>query len=61
MPYESQDKSYKIIGISDKIILSILDLSISKTPKAMGVLDKYFGKDITTRNWNTIERIVKKL
>ena len=61
IPYESQDKSYKIIGISDKIILSILDLSISKTPKAMSVLDKYFGKDITTRNWNTIERIVKKL
>ncbi|MEZ4884180.1 MAG: DUF1697 domain-containing protein [Chitinophagales bacterium] len=61
LPWESEDKSFKIISVSDKTIVSVLDLSISKTPKAMDALEKYFGKDITTRNWNTIKRIEKKL
>lgn len=61
LPWTSEDNSYKIISVNDKIILSVLDLSISKTPKAMKFLEQYFGKDITTRNWNTIERIEKKL
>ncbi len=61
LPWTSSDKSFKIIEIKNKIILSILDLSIAKTPKAMVALEKFYGKDITTRNWKTIERIVKKL
>lgn len=61
LPWISSDKSYKIIENRNKIILSILDVSISKTPKAMIALEKSFGKDITTRNWKTIDRIVKKL
>ena len=61
LPWKSPDKSYEILEHTDKAILSILDLSISKTPKAMETLEKFYGKDITTRNWNTIERIAKKL
>ena len=41
-------------------MFSVLDLSEAKTTKAMEVLEKFYGKDITTRNWNTIERIAKK-
>lgn len=61
LPWTSEDNSFKIINISDKTILSVLDVSVSKTPKAMKVLEQFFGKEITTRNWNTIKRIEKKL
>lgn len=61
LPWISSDNSYKILDIKDKTILSVLDLSISKTPKAMDIIEKSFGTDITTRNWKTIERIVNKL
>jgi len=61
LPWTSEDGSFKIISKRDKNILSILDLSVSQTPKAMEALEKHFGKDITTRNWNTMEKIVKKL
>jgi uncharacterized protein (DUF1697 family) len=61
LPWKSPDSSYQIIGKNDKIILSVLDLSKAKTPKAMIALEKFFGTDITTRNWKTIERIGKKL
>ncbi len=59
LPWISTDKSYKIIGKIGKNIFSVLDLSISKTPKAMEELERYFGKNITTRNWNTLKRIEK--
>ena len=53
--------SYKIIYKKDSSVLSVLDLSVTKTPEAMGVFERFFGKDVTTRNWNTIKRIEKKL
>ena len=60
LPWKSPDKSYEIIGKTDKTLFSVLDLSVSKTPKGMDALEKYYGKEITTRNWNTIVRITKK-
>ncbi len=61
LPWTSDDNSFIIMDKSDKTILSVLDLSVSKTPKAMEAFERYFGKDLTTRNWNTIKRIEKKL
>ena len=61
LPWISEDGSYKILFKQDRMILSVLDLSVSNTPKAMEVVEKNFGKNITTRNWKTIERIIKKL
>ena len=59
LPWTSEDKSFMILSIFDNVILSVLDLSKSNTTKAMAALDKKFGKDITTRNWNTILKIEK--
>ena len=61
LPWTSADDSYQILDKKEKIICSVLDLTTSKTPKAMEALEKQYGKDITTRNWNTIERLVKKM
>jgi len=56
-PYVSADNSFNIISIRDKTTLSVLDLSTTKTPKGMDELEKLFGKNITTRNWNTIKKV----
>ncbi len=61
MPWSSDDGSFRILSDNDRSILSILDLSISGTPQAMDFLEKQYGKDITTRNWKTINRIIGKL
>ncbi|VAV85070.1 hypothetical protein MNBD_BACTEROID02-790 [hydrothermal vent metagenome] len=60
LPWISDDKSYKIIKNKERMVLSVLDLSKSKTPIAMKAFEQFFGKNNTTRNWNTIERIVNK-
>lgn len=61
LPWSADDGSYRILEIYDHTICSVLDLSVNKTTKAMEFLEKEFGKDITTRNWNTLNRIVNKL
>lgn len=58
LPYFSEDKSYKIIAIQNKTVLSVLDLSTTNTSKGMQDLEKLFGKNITTRNWNTVKKVV---
>ena len=60
LPWKSEDGSYTIIEQQGKSIFSVLDLSLSNTPKAMEAMEKYYGTEITTRNWNTIVRIMKK-
>ena len=61
LPWKSDDNSFQILQESGLAVLSVLDLSINNTPKAMEILEKSYGKDITTRNWKTIERIIAKL
>ncbi len=57
IPYISNDQAFSIIGVKGKIIVSVLDITNSNTPKGMEDLEKLFGKNITTRNWNTIQKI----
>ncbi len=61
LPWISEDKSFRIVDIREKEICSVLDVSVTKTPKGMEMLEEFFGGDITTRNWNTINRIAGKL
>ena len=61
LPWISEDGSSKIIDKLDNNILSVLDISVSNTPKGMGIIESFYGKAITTRSWNTIKRIGKKL
>lgn len=61
LPWVSPDESFRIIKIAGKAAHSILDLSKTKTVDAMSALEKFFSKEITTRNWNTIQKIHKLL
>jgi len=60
LPWCSPDGSYRILTMEDRIIFSVLDLALSQTTKAMDTLEQMFGKNITTRNWNTVIRIAEK-
>ncbi|MFA7419229.1 MAG: DUF1697 domain-containing protein [Melioribacteraceae bacterium] len=60
-PYHVENKTYELLGVYDRAICSVVDLSGSKTPDLMGWLEKQFGKEITTRTWKTVHRILKKM
>lgn len=57
IPYYSQDDSFQIIKLTDIAVFSFLDLEKTGTPELMNILEKEFGRNITTRNYNTIMKI----
>ncbi len=61
LPWTSEDQSFKIFHIENRIVCSVLRLPDTGTTKGMESLEKIFGRNITTRNWNTVERIAEKL
>ena len=61
LPWVSEDQSFRILEIQGRTVCSVLDISKMGSTKAMEALEKIFGKNITTRNWNTVEKIAAKL
>ena len=58
-PYVSPDGNYKILRVSDTEVCSVLTVTKDHgTIDAMSILEKEFGRQITTRNWNTIEKML---
>lgn len=57
LPFILKDGSFQILNIQNKTVFSVLDLSVTQTTKGMDTLEQLFGKDITTRNWNTVTKI----
>ncbi len=58
IPYRAPTGDFEILAASKGTVLSVLTLKPGvTTPKVMEVLEKEFGKDVTTRNWNTVEKI----
>ncbi len=58
-PWSSEDQSYQILDFTSSEIISVLDVSEKKTTEAMKILEDTLGKDLTTRNWNTVIKIGK--
>jgi uncharacterized protein (DUF1697 family) len=60
IPYETPDQNFRIIRATASEVCSALTLSPnSRTVDLMSLLEKEFGRKVTTRNWNTIEKILK--
>lgn len=60
-PHRPRGSGYTILGVYDREICSVTDLTRSGTPDLMQWLEKEFGKEITTRTYNTVGRILQKL
>ena len=59
LPYRSENKSFAVFMQTPLAVFSVLDLSDAHTPEVMEILDKTYGKEITTRNWNTVLKFLK--
>lgn len=62
-PEFGADDAVRIVGTDDarSAIFIITDTTSTSTPDVMGLLEKAFGKNITTRTWKTVQRIAAKL
>lgn len=56
-----EGRGFTILNTSDHEILSVVDTTATKTPDFMAKVEKAYGKQITTRTWKTVGRIIKAL
>jgi uncharacterized protein (DUF1697 family) len=60
IPYETREKDFRILSASEREVCSVLVLSPERqTTELMNIVEKEFGKQVTTRNWNTVVKILK--
>jgi uncharacterized protein (DUF1697 family) len=60
-PYHAENRGFTVLCIYDRAIFSVVDLTRTKTPDLMRWLEKEFGKEITTRTWKTVGKLLKRL
>jgi uncharacterized protein (DUF1697 family) len=61
VPYTANAGDYTIVAFEDRVVCSVIDLTRSRTPDLMRSLEKMVGREITTRTWKTVHRILRKL
>ena len=61
IPYSTNDGSFHILKISNNAIFSVVEKDKTGTVQAMKILEKQFGKQLTTRNFNTVKKLSKFL
>jgi uncharacterized protein (DUF1697 family) len=59
LPSGLKDNFYKDLDVN--ALCTVIDTTEARTPDFMYKLEKQFGKNITSRTWNTIQRIIKKM
>ncbi|MFS8130846.1 MAG: DUF1697 domain-containing protein [Candidatus Dojkabacteria bacterium] len=59
IPYESEGGFFKILSATKEVVCSVLILTQEgDSTKLMNTIEKVYGKRVTTRNWNTIKKLV---
>lgn len=58
IPYHAPAHDFTILSMTGTEVCSVLVLSpTSRTVDSMSILEKTFGNNITTRNWNTVVKL----
>ena len=58
LPHEVLDGALRVLSRTDREVFSVVTVSEGRgTVDAMGLIEKEDGKTVTTRNWNTIEKL----
>lgn len=60
IPWSSDDGNFRILAANGREVVSVLQVTPDHgSVDLMQILEKEFGKNITTRSWNTVEKILK--
>lgn len=60
-PYQPLSHDYKLLGFNGNALFSVIDTtSQGHSPDLMAWLEKQFGKEITSRTYLTVNRILQK-
>lgn len=61
LPHQPEDRPWRLLGKADRTLFSIIDTAGGQTPDLMTWLDRTFGREISSRTWKTVHRILAKM
>jgi uncharacterized protein (DUF1697 family) len=61
LPYQPPGKGYTLLALHGKTLFSVIDTTRPKAPDLMAWLERQFGKEITSRTWKTVLRILYRM
>lgn len=61
LPHQPENKTYKLIYGTKDVLCTITDNTQIKTTDLMAWLEKQYSKEITSRTWKTLERILARM
>lgn len=60
IPYESPEKDCRILQVADGEVFSVFTVTKDYgSTDGMKIIEREFGKNVTTRNWNTVMKLAE--
>jgi len=60
-PYQPEGKDYWVVSATDRELFTVSDTVHSQTPDVMNWVESRFGKEVTSRTWLTVFRVLKRM
>jgi uncharacterized protein (DUF1697 family) len=60
-PHHPADRDYQVVATTTREIFTVTDMTSGGTPDVMVWVETQFGKQISSRTWLTVARILKKM
>jgi uncharacterized protein (DUF1697 family) len=61
IPYRPLDRDYRLVQRTTREVFSVTDTTAGTTPDVMAWLEKKLGKQISSRTWLTVTRILARM
>ncbi len=60
-PHDPPGVAYRLVGYPEGTLATVTDTTAGPTPDVMAWVEKQFGKEISSRTWLTVHRILKRM
>lgn len=61
LPYQPPLQEFSIVAATDRELFTVSDATSTSTPNVMAWLESHFGKEITSRTWLTVAKVLNKM
>lgn len=61
LPYQPPGRDLWVVNATQQEVFIVTDTTSRSTPDVMAWLEKEFGRDISSRTWLTVHRVLKKM
>ncbi len=61
LPHRPEGHGFELLGATESELFTVSDTTAEKTPDVMSWIESQFGKDVSSRTWLTVQRIIRKM